>query len=696
MMPQQERDRVGRDVNRVARAAVVALAAVASLSGPASGQSKPWTITSFQVANVEPLGMGPGGRLEELEKYALEVGRFLGYDGEFGLRTVDLDPETKRAMEDYLTKVAHVLEGWGFPQPLLEPVVETEDGREAYRVYLVTGIPGRSGEYRPVCLTGNEAIILLDAADVLDAHGHLKPTGTATLAHELFHAVQFNTRFFSGDACGTQIGDWIVEGSAEAIGWDVAMRLQQAPIAGEDEEVWGARNYQTRLPVPLRHPHDTDNPFAPADPAYRTSSLWRYLAELFAAFTVEGAAPPGPAAGPVDYTYLQWLFSNSPVARDCSEPDSPCDAEVAWLDDGLVSLFGVGLRALYPQFMAVYARYGDFRAPKVEEELPGVEPGQDWRALAFNDACALVELRPHPDSLTYETAFSLAGVAAECWDVDVRRFGGPIAVGVEVRAPGPVLSQLSVGEASSQNASATFLGGGVPVSARVDTAVVATGQGSGGARATWTFPFPDGGPTPFLVSNVAHEARETHALHGATITFTAQAFATVQLSGALTGEYDILPGRHPYFGIAMGSKPHPEACTLWVNLVSDIGDALTIGGALTPPLRVGTRPIANGYGGGDGPPVGSVAISFVPSGRRPGVSYEAGLPRANSVGGTFEITAVGPSFVAGRFVATMGGGEPYDLAAQFVLPPTDVAGFSRLAPDHPCIQPGPPGAQVVG
>ncbi len=122
--------------------------------------------------------------------------------------------------------------------------------------------------------------------------------GLQTLTHELFHAVQYNSPLFR-DHCSKPPTAWITEGTARAIGWDIARaQIAADEVSGsvDPKEVHGLRDYST----PLHRPASDDD-------AYHTSSFWRFLAEYNAHFY---HGPPTPTAAPsaVDYGYLNALF----------------------------------------------------------------------------------------------------------------------------------------------------------------------------------------------------------------------------------------------------------------------------------------------------------------------------------------------------------------------------------------------------
>ena len=164
-------------------------------------------------------------------------------------------------------------------------------------------------------------------------------------------------------------------------------------------------------------------PFAEmSQPAYRTSSLWRFLSEVDAS-GLDVAASPG--IHPFDFSYLSRLLQTGPSERDCSTSGAPCKAEVQWLDAGLRSQLGKPLRELYSRFMQAYALYGEGR-------LTGsTTPDIDWLDDSFaypggmkpQKGCKTVKLAPTPDSLQRTMVIPrFEGLSTQCWRVDLQGF----------------------------------------------------------------------------------------------------------------------------------------------------------------------------------------------------------------------------------------------------------------------------------
>ncbi len=391
-----------------------ACAGLAVLLGASAPASAAWQIEDFEVSTAAPHGAeapaeGGHGNVAYVPP---------GY--------VDL-------LESYLGDVARYYDSLGFRQPALEPVVMRGDGRQAYRVYLYD-YPDwldRTGAY-----VGQEAFARLDdqqrsllsstapsaysvRCDGMDTAPHirvdlsrafqggqLRARTMENLAHELFHAVQYGYALFTEDC---SLGDWIVEGTAEAMGIDTAHILRgiqpsrQSPILR-----WGARKYHADLYVA------DDDPRRKAD-GYGTASFWRYVAEHMTARKADAWASVAPIEP--DYRYLHTLFG-------ASLPGAPGQAaELAWLDEGLRATTGLGLARLYPRFAATFSGYVPGRAAFARTEAVAL---RYWHRLIFRACPRLALSNGAPRG---KVMLGLRTVAARCFKLVVKP-RGPVEVSV--------------------------------------------------------------------------------------------------------------------------------------------------------------------------------------------------------------------------------------------------------------------------
>jgi hypothetical protein len=643
--------------------------AASVMATPAAGQS--WPIKQFEVRALEPAGSTGAARDDLLAR----ISRMAGVDPD-SIETVDVPDRTIIEIQEHLRGSAELLESWGFPPPRLEPVVETVTGT-AYRVYLVGSIPGSFalGRYHsPRCWSPRENVILLSARGILNLDGTVAPSGFATISHELVHAVQFATPVFADDACEAgRVGAWITEGTASALGWDIARTLK--PMPGPDLSgfgaIWGQKGYSNRLPEPSRSG-------SPSIASYRTASFWRFLAELQAL-----GEQPGPKENPFDYRHLSRFFRSKPAAMDCTEGRGSvapsCDAELRWIDANLRSQFGRGLKDLFPRFMDVYALYGENR---VSETGAGFLPtkantpealGMRWRGDGFEDGCYPIRLKLAPDSLQARSAVELFDeVSAQCWEVKPKDFEGPITIAVTVDRPSPAeLSQLS----------AVTAGG----STRVDTAEVRFKRNPDRPYATWTFDVDPATDSVafFILTNVEHDPAETVPLVNTPVTITALESLASMAAGSVTGgggpsgadvdrplplELDSIRARAFPDPASMARGEMADPCVLTMDMFNeDRGDALQLALAQDGPIGPGEYFVAR-----------ATPMDIHPQ-NSPGefkLNFRVGEDNPLSGGqaqdffgeaGTVEIESVKAGLVQGRLVAT-GWRRRYDGPSQYEKP----------------------------
>ncbi len=446
----------------------------------AHAQSRPWPTRKFQVVEMtqDEIAHDTGGTFND------------AIDAVVGAFSDDVAGDPARArqraqVEHYLGQVAHQLEAWGFPPPALGRVVALENGELAYRVYSVASV----GASRYVPSNGGDGAngghLRLNLRDpqlsqALDFQNY------ATIAHELFHAVQYNTRFFSVEP--GMVGDWITEGQAEAVGEDLALAYAP-PDASRDTMDWGRRSYSRPLPIARRDPGGTGQ-------AYDTASFWRYLAErdhlnLTAGPTVlPGIANP---AGAVRYGYLASLLSNPPQPRDCHADDDRCRLELQWLDAGLRGYdnFQQPLRKVFPEFAVTMAAYGDPGGRVSADNSSGL--GADyWRSGVLPDCVKEIVDGP---ILEYSRTLRLHGVSANCVYVP-DFFNDATEVFVEAHASGSeLLDQIVFGLA------------GIPKSAKPMLTDIARAHGE--TSAAWPVRLTPGRDNVLVFVNIALDAPET-------------------------------------------------------------------------------------------------------------------------------------------------------------------------------------------
>ncbi|HKK07726.1 MAG TPA: hypothetical protein VKA44_02455, partial [Gemmatimonadota bacterium] len=649
----------------------------------AGGIEAQWPIKEFEVISSEsvPGGAGLHLLLEAFNPVAEQVDEWLvawGMDPT-GARVYEPEPAVRREIQEYLTEAAGLLEHWGFPPPNL-PV---RDGK--YQVVLAAEttqpeVEGVAGVYHPgVCgVMGGylfyKAAAILEESKGGDAPPHVTPRGRETLTHELFHAVQANTSLLgSGCAIG---GRWIVEGTADAVGIDVLRRLRSEEV-GSQIEAWGGRDYSKRLPVPmiLSSPFSAEGWSVERMAAYRTSSLWTYLAEYAAL-----GRPPGPElpGQQLDYGYLARMLARG-HATGCVGEKAVCAYELRWLDSGLRIELGQSLRELFPMFAETIALYGDRRTDYFGE-------GRRWRAVVFG-RCSGFELTPRARERVHRDVIeTFEPVSAHCWEIAVPEFGETTPVEVSVEGPpgGVALADLSLAVA------------GAPV--RADTAVVETDSHGGRLLVRWIVELPSDRDNFLVMTNVAHDPARTTRMRNLPVTFTALASSAVaSYSGSVEGSQgfgeladDIAAGGQRFVSgdpklSVMVPADHPSQCLLDLNFQSEIGDMVQLVALLPQPLREEAYPIQASDRGQPLVP-STAALQVRSSCQRPGSDCGGRgfghISEQSSGGGRLRLLKVSPALVVGEFETPMTGTEDYVLAGRFVSPLFGL--FGRLRPDHPC------------
>lgn len=446
-----------------------------------------WTTTRFEVFFGSPWtsnnpGVVSSGRIVE----GIGIPSDWWTLDEAQPRPAFIPEATVAEVELYLREVAEWMEAAGFNEPELEPLVEGSDGQLAYRIYLhdmQTGVPARYGN---ACLEGQlRQYIEVDieaGADngfVINGSGRITDKGYQDLAHELFHAVQAAYPLFDGNC---DLGDWIVEGQAQAVGADAALALRK--VNTRDPAYWGARRYHEPLWVQDDPPCPASGACPARNDAYWTASLWRYLGEMQ---TLKGQYP-GPAFIEPDYSYLH-RFLIRPLGGPPSEAN-----ELEWLDHNVSHTnfgFGKSLDRVYATFATTFASYPDTR--QAQSTAPNASKRGQWQDLLF-DGCQPVAI--NPDQTPVTVTMDLAIVSAACLRLEATA-GGVKAVSVTAHHDGSgAYADLWVGTQQGQAV-------GKPLEVRVLE----------NEFAEWRFrvDFEPGEETLMVISNVAADAEETGA-----------------------------------------------------------------------------------------------------------------------------------------------------------------------------------------
>ena len=473
------------------QAVVIALCLLASF--PSAVAQSSWPIKDFEVFLGSPtassFSMG-GVSVEDVIRLGDDYVEMDISDPP----ATPIDPAVIEELESYLREAAAEFERLGFRPPVLEPVVEREDGSKAYRVYVYDFPDNRFARYRFECNDHVRPTILINARAYMPDGRKIIDKGYQDFPHELFHAIQRAYDLFA-DNC--HLGDWISEGTAQAVGADIAAwssRRKSFPNRNDLRWVidrWGPRDYDKSLWIPDDEDPDTANaPYVDGNAAYGASSFWRYLGEW---------AATGGTAGirivPPDYRYLAEFFRH-PVSPSGTREA----AEIEWLDQRLRSYasFNRGLSSLYPGFVTTFAHYVPARFKPSGQDMR--ESTDKWLARLFpGEKCP--EIRISEASPLYRENFAIKKYAAACYQLNLG-FWQPVDLHIEV-------SGVSAGAVH-----ATFLG---TEQGKVVTPLIKKKQ----INAQWTgsrvlqFDDPMSSPAPKIVlTNIADDTRDTEDLAG--------------------------------------------------------------------------------------------------------------------------------------------------------------------------------------
>ena len=367
-------------------------------------------------------------------------------------------------LENFLEYAANRLEAWGFPAPNLE-LVSTDTCRRCYRIYLdeiptqnifSTDTLGATSDIGWTYANGDKTVIQLERRLlVLEDEFTLDASAYFVAAHELFHAIQYNTphwRDAEADASGLPInltnrtGKWIGEGTSDAIALYlyetyplrstleaiVESRKQQIidlkkldkkqlkaakdqirfDAQKRDWRILGVRTYNEPLPI------KADASGRLKD--YYTSSFWRYLAEVYAARKQwTGDYQPAPTREDADFSYLADFFARDYV-------DNSETVETAWLDSFLKEddQFGQPLGQTYAEFVTSLANYWQDRNKDAHIRW------EAWMAMYFQKSCPVVSFPPGRPSLSLK--FEISELSSNCILLKQDRGYEPLAIDIQI------------------------------------------------------------------------------------------------------------------------------------------------------------------------------------------------------------------------------------------------------------------------
>lgn len=476
-----------------------ALALLVLVTGSPAAQASKWTTTRFEVFAGAPSEKHRADNRTTLVEPDHPRG--------------GVDDKDKVELERFLHKVALDYESMGFPDPiaagLLEPLVRGDDGQPAIRVYLYP-FDGPFGGYANRCDGPDTRTVIHINQTKLHRDGSISDITYQTLAHELFHAVQWSSPFLQVPApCG--VGKWIREGTADAIGFDIARKVLGRKLDQMNEVVplprdffewlksvppkmspaflkpWGGRSYTAPLA----------DPDVPELDVYLTSSFWRHLAELTYSkkhnTPLAGPADPG---NQVDYSYLTELFSTRAKGLGAKN-------EIVWLESWMASSpsLPAGNDKLADVFPVLISSLADHMAPGMRiptiRNLDTSERAKKWQDRLFN--CRDVTLSPNQPTAKL-VSLPLRWTAAGCVRVKLEGLSGAVEIAVQVAdVPYEKLHHLRAG---------------VPGGQLIATPYAINPTTGGNAYALWRVQASaNGSPAVILFSNVRDKAVETPGSH---------------------------------------------------------------------------------------------------------------------------------------------------------------------------------------
>jgi len=398
-----------------------------------------------------------------------------------------------RETEKFLHDVAEELSRLGFADPLAEgyfdSVVTKPDGSQAIRVYFYTH-PADNAPWAwyssgyPCSSPPTPRKIINLSPSWYAATGRITDMNYQTLAHELFHAVQFSSKYSKKLEC---VGPkWISEGTADAMGIHLARGLRNiqfkkefTPGNSQVLKIVGGREYSYPLHLPKRGSSD-----------YMTSSFWRYLAEEDYA-SRHGQQHRGSAVASENYEYLASFFN-----QEWGVHPGPA-GQLTWLNKRMLGETHIrgSLAHLYPKFAASFADYMDKRiGPKLGPGGPDRE--HKWLIQAFTNCNSAGSVA---NGASISLNIRVKPIAARCFKVNV--LPGALKKNVIIQAmhdDKSLLQQLQIGLPDGSDVR-------IPV-------IKSFNEDQPPHIAIWSFPTFFGNTGTYIISNVARNPASTKAV----------------------------------------------------------------------------------------------------------------------------------------------------------------------------------------
>ena len=278
-----------------------------------------------------------------------------------------------------------------------------------------------------------------------------------TLAHELFHAIQWQYPF-QQERCGDQVIDWIDEGTADAAGIFLAekkMKKDGLPFPEEDNsKFYGIRPYD----VPLYHDESWNTPEVKERFetkikvykeekiyeyfGYRTSSFWRFLMDRYGKISTRHS---------FEIARLQALSEAFMERKGLTGNNIVAEEWAGWVAAGVEVKFGKFQHA-YGEFLSEFAAWSGSKYSKLTADslLKKSFGGCEKVSLSYtNKNTASFTLTPHKGLM--KALYPLAGRCIQVTVENIKK-GHALKLMLEVDAKSShIADQLVLGFAREEH-----------------------------------------------------------------------------------------------------------------------------------------------------------------------------------------------------------------------------------------------------
>ncbi|MGV7228336.1 MAG: hypothetical protein ACQ9IQ_06720 [Nitrospirales bacterium] len=316
-----------------------------------------------------------------------------------------VSPATVKEIEKWMNTVAEEYEKMGFLKPHYGDT-GIFSGKEKFKVYVFPFFDAYAA-YNGICSPNPKTQIRIDSVVSINPDGSLTTKAYQDIAHELFHAIQHSYDLFSK---GCNVGRWIIEGTAEAVGIEMARKLYPKREPDDICQV-GMRLYSRQLYT------DDKNKFGDfpckgikGSLDYAALSFWQFLGEYL---TRKGIHMATEEFSPPDFRYLRNFFNTSHAMGTPS-------TEYGWLDKALrrgkrygKHQFAIFLHTAYSGFVGTFASYWKHKRRNLYPGGVGGPPAEKeskWMEWIFGKCEEITVIKD--DSTTL--ALQIEPVAARC------------------------------------------------------------------------------------------------------------------------------------------------------------------------------------------------------------------------------------------------------------------------------------------